>query len=1482
DGIVSNGANVGSFTKYGAGTVVFSNAANNFGGDVVVNGGVVQGGGIFSNSTPFGTNANSITLNAGTLNLRSFTNASLGPGLGYHVVVASNATINVDRSHTNFTAQTISIGKLDINNVRATVTGGNSYRFTANDTTTISKRVILALNGAQLTMAGRLVESVPGSVLIKEGQSNLFYTSLLSATHTGGTIITNGSTTGTGMFWRPVNGAVSNAGAYVGFYSFGSAPITLDGNATFGFQPNVASNYTFTTPFIIADRVQGGGVTNDGGGTINDSAVASTPVVTNTGAITLSGTLRLSHSGSVSNMILAGPITITGADREITILARGAAGNDHVLISGNITNDGTPRNLTLRGNAFGAVELSGSNSNVSNMYLAPSYVGNMGRVRFLTSNSVPLGTVTVETGVAVAIGFNTTNFNGNLTNGISGLNTKFIFKPESILALEGTRPQVSIPIDLSPAGLNADVRLAALEGAVYSINNPVIPFANVYRLGGGNAVLTMSGTNQLTGANSLSVNPNPFMFPILGTIAGTVDFNATVASNGNNTYTGGTVVNAGTLNIRSGRNMTPLGTGPIDVYGTFQALGVGSLAGPDGLTNNNVLRLQPAATLVLGETGSFTNPQTNRFGDNVGLTLNSARLNLVGRNISNAQNSELIGDLTYALGSRVNVNNSTVTQAVTYLTVNNLIRSGNGTLELIRTASNVTNDNSFGASSRLISTIVPPPVNGMLAPNIVAFNDVANNSSFVTYNTNVVGGFAVGIVNAAFTSTSLSNSTGTDIVDLSSQPTNLTILDAPATAWALRSVTNGIRGNVDVTLGSGGLIIGNTSNDVRFVAGSLASPIELSIFNSASTTVMSNDFIAAGITKFGPGTMTLLNNRVYSNGWNLNWGTLNVSSSNALGTQVAGNFVNLNNGQNTVNLTYNQSADGVVYTSGPITSKDNNIIAVSTGAAGRTQTIAPMGLTLDRINNGPLGSRLLVQMNQDRTLARIGGDLTLNSDAYLDTASTLAGRISGSSNRLDVAGNLVGSGKTLTKLGIASLGLTNDNSATWTGGTINVNFGALHAGGNKAFGDAASVVNIRSNAVLQLANSVVNFTPLATVNQADGSVERWLGQFNRFNTTTNAETFSVPASRIVQVADNMLTATNKTIRLQAGATLEGYQFIDDSRGNSITLGLPTSIDLASNAKIGQSGVDIGRAATAFIVNSRIGSSAAGGGASLTKIGLDTLVLTASNTFGGGLNLTRGTVLVGNGIIGTNATAAALFTNGFATGTGDTVVYPQAMLGGTNGAVGGNLTVQSGGTLMGGIQGTVGTNAVAANLTFAVGSIFDIDINATNQFDEWIAFGDVNLGGVALTLRVGASIPNTATNVFVLIDNRGPNPVSGSFAGLADGSFISFPGGTSDSVNSGFFQLHVNDPLFGSGSNDVVLTVAPPPQALLAVSGLPSNGVFTATINGGSGRTFSIQASTNLQTWVALTNVFNATGTVQFSDPDVTNYPQRFYRTVWVP
>ena len=86
--------------------------------------------------------------------------------------------------------------------------------------------------------------------------------------------------------------------------------------------------------------------------------------------------------------------------------------------------------------------------------------------------------------------------------------------------------------------------------------------------------------------------------------------------------------------------------------------------------------------------------------------------------------------------------------------------------------------------------------------------------------------------------------------------------------------------------------------------------------------------------------------------------------------------------------------------------------------------------------------------------------------------------------------------------------------------------------------------------------------------------------------------------------------------------------------------------------------------------------------------------------------------------------------------------------------------------------------------------------------------------------------------------------------------------------------------FTTGQNAYNHAVLLTPMApRLTFASRQPDGRFGFTLLGEAGRSYSIQASTNLANWSVVTNFVSATGTNQFTDPAAPNLNRRFYRAV---
>ncbi|HWS26890.1 MAG TPA: autotransporter-associated beta strand repeat-containing protein, partial [Xanthomonadales bacterium] len=178
---------------------------------------------------------------------------------------------------------------------------------------------------------------------------------------------------------------------------------------------------------------------------------------------------------------------------------------------------------------------------------------------------------------------------------------------------------------------------------------------------------------------------------------------------------------------------------------------------------------------------------------------------------------------------------------------------------------------------------------------------------------------------------------------------------------------------------------------------------------------------------------------------------------------------------------------------------------------------------------------------------------------------------------------------------------------------------------------------------------------------------------------------------------------------------------------------------------------------------------------LTKSGPGTLVLNSNNSYVGPTVVAAGQLRVNGNLLGTGAVSVA---NG-------------ATLAGS-GTLSGATSVASGGILAPG-QAAPG-RLFTANVALVAGATFAAEITGATvatQYDQLDVTGTINLGGATLALS-GAFVP-TSGQSFVLIDNDASDAVTGTFAGLAQGSTLIFNGVT--------LSISYN----GGDGNDVVLS-----------------------------------------------------------------------------
>jgi hypothetical protein len=172
------------------------------------------------------------------------------------------------------------------------------------------------------------------------------------------------------------------------------------------------------------------------------------------------------------------------------------------------------------------------------------------------------------------------------------------------------------------------------------------------------------------------------------------------------------------------------------------------------------------------------------------------------------------------------------------------------------------------------------------------------------------------------------------------------------------------------------------------------------------------------------------------------------------------------------------------------------------------------------------------------------------------------------------------------------------------------------------------------------------------------------------------------------------------------------------------------------------------------------------------------------------------------------------------------------------------------------------------------SDFNVDLGGTaagGKYDRLKVTGIVTLGNA--TLHLTQSAMAKTNDQFIIIDNDGVEPVTGTFNGLPENSIITL----------GPAQVFKISYAGGDG-NDVVLTqlAAPPAPVIGGITNLP-NGQIQLTGSGVPSWVYTLQASEDLSDpsgWHDIgTATADANGKLVFTDPDAPQHPIRFYRFV---
>lgn len=737
------------------------------------------------------------------------------------------------------------------------INSGHVVTLVANTSTTNILSVVGTLamagfnmNAGSITGSG-IIRTASGSPTLTIGSDNNNFT--FSGIIGPGALILN--KTGTGTF------AVSADNTYTGNTNIQNGAIRMLGANAFGSTGSI-------TVSAGAQLQLEGTITVNRNITINGTGISSDGALrNNSGTNELTGTVTLASASSIVNN--GGTLTMSGATAIAgSTFALNMGGTAATTVSGIISGSGL---FTKEGT--GVLNLSNNGNTYSGNKVIAGGAINVQQPNVLGTS----GTITVNSGAAI-------QFQGDITfarpitingTGVGG-NTGAIRNISGSNLLTGTVTLGSASRIHSDAGICSLTAATAINGAGQTVTF------------GGNATVTVTG--------------------IIGTVGGAVikENNGTAIFTVANTYTGGTTITAGAINIRNASSLGTSGTITVNSGGTLQL--------ENNITVTRVLNINGVGTSTSGAIRSVS-----------GTNIISSTIQLNGASRINVD----AGTLTLSNATSVNATNQNLTAggAAGILAVSGGLSIGSGTL---------TKD---GAGTMTLAVASTYTGNTTISAGIVTF---ANINAFGTSGTVSVTGSG---------SLQLSgNITFARPLSISSTASTGAIRSVSGTNFISSTVTiigNNARINTDagtLTLTNGNSITGSNLTLVVGGAGNTT-------FNGTLTQG------TGGLTKDGAGTATLAVPNSFTGTTTLSAGTLVYGTNNILATgnlTVTGGTLNIGAFSDTVNIfTVNGgtvTGTGIIYSIGDYSFSGTATINVRLGGTAGLNKIGGGTTTLTGAN----------------------------------------------------------------------------------------------------------------------------------------------------------------------------------------------------------------------------------------------------------------------------------------------------------------------------------------------------------------------------------------------------------------------------------------------------------------------------------------------------------------------------------------------------
>jgi len=638
------------------------------------------------------------------------------------------------------------------------------------------------------------------------------------------------------------------------------------------------------------------------------------------------------------------------------------------------------------------------------------------------------------------------------------------------------------------------------------------------------------------------------------------------------------------------------------------------------------------------------------------------------------------------------------------------------------------------------------------------------------------------------------------------------------------------------------------------------------------------------LTKVGTGTLTLSGASTYSGGTVLSEGTLGLGSSNALGTgtlQAAnGTGLTLANGvdiANAIELTGNASGavslgvgsgeatvSGIIRGSAGVLKVDPGTL-VLTGANTYSGGTTISGGTIAIASDAALGDKNgAIRFTGATGTLRTTSDFTLSRDIVLDGSGTIS---TDAGTTATMFGYVRGTGN-LTKSGAGTLTLSDGN--TYSGDTF-LTGGTVRLLGDDALGTGQLVASGGTTISYGGINTIANAVEIAgnvgfNVNSGTGTQSGVISGSGAM-TKTGAGTLTLSGENTYTGGT---TLSLGTLALQNSSAL-GTNGLTAANGTTIRFG--DGVNIANGVNV-LNNVTLNQAAGTAELSGQITQSTIG---TLIKTGAGNLTLSGSSTFNGAVSVREGTVTVAsNSALGSTLQGVSVDDGATLAFTGLRTIRDDVLLQGTGVGGLGALRSQGLSTIITGRVSLLGSTLISSEgdgLMFTnfvgAGAGADRDLTVTGSGDTLFG-GEVALRGGTLTKNGTGSLALIADNsidgsVFV---NAGTLQIGG---GIENGPYDTIGDTARLSIATGAtVRLEQANETIGSlvGSGNLQSVVA---GGLLTVGGDNTSTTFSGLLGeSGAGSSLAIAKTGTGNLTLTGTNTYSGATTVSAGTLTVTN------------